>query len=242
VLRAGPLEEVLGEEQHVPTPFPQRRERERDAGEPVVEVFAKLSLMRRRRQVRVAGGQHPHIHGLGSSGTNPPHDTILDRREELGLVVLSERADLVEEERAVVGGLEKTRLGFSGIRVSALRVAKELGLHQVVRNGRAVELDERTACPRARSMEKQGQQSLARPRLALDQDPWEPPAAGLPLEQALGLLTDLHDPGALSDQLSEGVHGAGILRFSHLDLNRGVLPRFQFSGGREGTCDLTASG
>src|SRR5262249_58034871 len=94
----------------------------------------------------------------GGRGAAPPHDTILDRREELGLMVLSEGADLVEEERAVVGGLEEAGLGFSGVRVSALHVAKELGLHQVVRNGRAVELDERTASPRARSMEEEGQQ------------------------------------------------------------------------------------
>ena len=67
-------------------------------------------------------------------GWLPPTRSIsrlLERAEQLGLHVLLQLADLVEEQRAAVGELELAELLAHGAGERALLVAEQRRLHQV---------------------------------------------------------------------------------------------------------------
>ena len=68
---------------------------------------------------------------------------MLEHREELGLQLQREIADLVEEDRAPVGHLEEPLAGLLGVGEGALLVAEQLALDQRARQGRAVHVHER---------------------------------------------------------------------------------------------------
>src|SRR5207249_8539306 len=83
---------------------------------------------------------------------------------------VGEQRDLVEEDGAAVGGLEQPGLGLSGVGECPALEPEELGLEQALGNGRTVDVDERPPTPRTRAMDDAGDEVLARPRLALEQD------------------------------------------------------------------------
>src|SRR5262249_58166900 len=93
-----------------------------------------------------------------------------DRRVELGLEAPRKQAHLVEEEPAAVGRLEKAGLGSTGIGEGAPLVAEQLAFEQGFGNGRAVQIDEGPTAARAIAVQELGDEPLARPWLALDQD------------------------------------------------------------------------
>ena len=79
-------------------------------------------------------------------------------------------ADLVEKQRAAVGLLEQAALLRLGVGEGAALVAEQLALQQVLRNRRAVHLDERPFATAGRVAPDQvGDQLLAGARLALHQ-------------------------------------------------------------------------
>ena len=102
-----------------------------------------------------------------------------------------------------MGGLEEARFRLLGVGEGASLETEQLGLEQPLRDGGAVDGDERAAGARARAMEDAGHQTLAGSRLALDQDRRE--AGGSP-----GAAHEPADIGA------EGLHGrAGTEYFLH---------------------------
>ena len=67
---------------------------------------------------------------------------LLEEAEQLGLEVEADVADLVEEERAAVGGADDAGERVVGAGEGALAMAEELALEHVARDGGAVEGDE----------------------------------------------------------------------------------------------------
>ena len=90
-------------------------------------------------------------------------------RKQLGLDLEVDVADLVEEERAAVGLLEPPDAVAVGPGERTLDVAEQLAFEQALRQGGAVELDERPARAGARLMDRRGQKLLAGAALAPDQ-------------------------------------------------------------------------
>ena len=79
----------------------------------------------------------------GVERAQAPHRAVLDGLQELRLERHVEEPDLVEEERAAVGGLEEPRLARPRVRVRALLESEELALEERARDRGAVDLDER---------------------------------------------------------------------------------------------------
>ena len=79
---------------------------------------------------------------------DPLHLGAVQRAQELGLEVERHLADLVEEERALVGLLEGPLAQPLGAGEGPLLVAEELALHEGLRDGRAVHRDERAVAAR----------------------------------------------------------------------------------------------
>ena len=78
-------------------------------------------------------------------------------------------ADLVEEQRAAVSGVEQAGLVTVGAGKGALAIAEQFALQQVLRQRRTVLHDERLAAPRAAIVDGAGNQFLAGTGLASEQ-------------------------------------------------------------------------
>ena len=98
------------------------------------------------------------------------HLGALDRAQELRLERDVEIANLVDEERPAVGLLEEPRQRRDGPGEGAALVPEERRLQQVRGDGRAVEDDERSGRARPRLVQRLGEDLLAGPGLALDDD------------------------------------------------------------------------
>ena len=94
---------------------------------------------------------------------------LLQRAQQLHLHLDRDLADLVEEERPAVGELEAPRLAGHGARERAALVAEELALDELLRDGRAVDLDERLVLAARVLVQRAGDELLARPALARDE-------------------------------------------------------------------------
>ncbi len=68
-----------------------------------------------------------------------------EESQELGLNLRAELADLVQKERAAGGGADDAGRALVRAREGAAAETEELTLHDVARNGGAVERDERPA-------------------------------------------------------------------------------------------------
>src|SRR5262249_54024847 len=142
-------EEVLGEERNVAAALPERRNRDRDGVDAVVEVLAEAPRGDARLEVLVGGRDQTKVDGdrptpaaqLDLAGLEDAPQLRLDRR--------GERADLVEEERSAVGELEPAGPRADGAREGSPLVAEELGLRQRIRQRRGVDGHERAVAARA---------------------------------------------------------------------------------------------
>ncbi len=104
--------------------------------------------------------------GAADAGELP----ALEHAEELRLQREVELADLVEEERAVAGGLEVAHLPARRAGEGAALVPEELALEEGSGDGAAVEADEGPVGARARRVDRLGDDLFARAGLAGQQD------------------------------------------------------------------------
>src|ERR1043166_3365582 len=102
----GPLQEVIDEQRNVFATVAERRDAELDDAQAIVEVLAKTSGFGRGLEVLVGGGDEPDVDTNRLISPAPLERLLLDRSEHLRLRLERHVADLVEEERAAVRGLE----------------------------------------------------------------------------------------------------------------------------------------
>jgi hypothetical protein len=201
---------VLGQPHHVALALAQRWQRQREHGEPVVEVLPEAPGRDGGAQVLVGGGDDPDVDGLVARATEPPHRALLDHLQQLGLHRLRQQPNLVQEDRAAMRRLEQPLLGAPRVGEGAALEAEHLRFEQRVRDGGAVDVDEGPLGARSRPVQRASQEPLARARLSLDEDGRQPPRIALTLQQALDLVAHRLDPAAVAEQILERFH-SGIL-------------------------------
>src|SRR5262249_24447355 len=128
---------------------------------------------------------------------------LLDDREELALQALGQEADLVEEEQAVMRGLEEPRLGLAGVGEGAPLEAEQLRLQEALRDRSAVDVDERAGTPGPDPVEQAGGEALARPGLARDETRRHAPRGARALDQPHHGVPHSPDAGTLAEQIGE---------------------------------------
>jgi hypothetical protein len=101
---------VLGEEQDVALPLPEGRQVKCQDRESMVEVLAEPACPRRRLEIEIGRGDDPNVHRLALGRAQAPDRALLQHRQELGLEPVRQKADLVEKQRAAVGGLKEASL------------------------------------------------------------------------------------------------------------------------------------
>src|SRR5690606_20509528 len=124
-------------------PFAQRRQRDGEDVEAVVEVFAETALGDQLRQVAVGGRHDADVRDPRARAAEAQELPFLDDAQQLRLRAGRQLADLVEEQDAARGTFEVARPCLHGTRVRATLCAEQLGLEQRVGYCRAVEADER---------------------------------------------------------------------------------------------------
>src|SRR5258705_349544 len=192
-------EEVVAEERNVLAALAYRRHAQGDRVDAEVEILAQLTLSQRGLEIDVGRADETEVHVHEPVAADGTVFALLQHAQQLGLQVWGHLANLVEQERAALGHLEEAHLVGVRPRERALLVAEQLALDQVLRDRRAVDLDEGTLDAVRVVVNRVGDQLLAGAVLALDQDVRVAGGHTLyQLEQLLHLL-------ALADDVREAV-------------------------------------
>ena len=169
VLAREQVGEVADQRRDVVAPLAQRRHVDRDDVEAVEQVLAERALVDLLFEVLVGRGDHAHVHLDDAVAAEPLELLLLQHAQHLGLRLQAHVADLVEEDRALVGLLELADLPIGGAGERALLVAEQLRLDQLVGDRRAVDLHERAVAAQALAVDRARHQLLADAALAPDQ-------------------------------------------------------------------------
>jgi hypothetical protein len=164
------VHEVVDEPRDVVTARAQGRQRDVDDVEAVEEVLAEAAGVGLAHEVTVGAGDEADVDRQGLGGADGPHLLVLDDAQELDLEQERQLADLVEEQRPLVGDGEEPGVGVDGARERAFEVAEELALEQRLRNRSAVHRHERVVAPGTGGMDRARHQLLAGAALARDED------------------------------------------------------------------------
>src|SRR2546422_2895698 len=167
--------ELLGESREkerrelgdVRRPFAQGGHVEREDVQAIEEVRAEPPGAHGLLQVAVGRGDHPHVHADRLVAAHRLELLLLEDAQQLDLRLERELADLVEEDRALVGEREATDVPLNRAREGALNVTKELALHQAGRDGAGVHLHERPLATRAAIVDRAGDELLPGAGLAV---------------------------------------------------------------------------
>ena len=124
-LGRGVLGQEVGDEQRdILEPLTQGRQVDLDHIESVEEVFAEPILLDLLLQALVRGGHHANIHLQALMTADPFESLLLEDPEQLGLHRLRNVADLVQEDRPLVGQLEPALAAGIGRGKRSLLVAE----------------------------------------------------------------------------------------------------------------------
>ena len=163
------VEEVFGQRLDVAGPIAQRRQRQDRDLEPVVQVLAEAPGADGIRQIDVRGSDQPHVDRDRCPAAHADHLVLLQHAQQLDLHRDRKIADLVEEQRSSVGGLEPTGLRAERPGERALLVAEQLTLYQRRRQCGAIDGHEGAAPASAQAMQVARNDLLAGTGLADDQ-------------------------------------------------------------------------
>ena len=168
-IAAEPIDEVLRQHRDIGAALAQRRNRDRENGQPEVQVFPVLARRDGRLQIAIRRRDDPDVHLQRHGAADALESLLFERAENLGLQRKRQIADFIEEQRAAVRHLELARLAVRGARERAFLVAEELGFEQRFRDRRAVDGHERPVGARAEHVQRPREQFLARPAFAFEE-------------------------------------------------------------------------
>src|SRR5215813_4308599 len=162
--------EVRGQQRNIFDAFPQRRQMDGEDIQPVVEIAAESARPHVIGQIPIGRRHDPHVYAHGLAAAQPFELALLQDAQQHYLHLGRQLSDLVQKERAAVSLLEPPFATRHGAGESAALVTEQFRSQQGVRNGGAVEFDQRPARARRKAMNRARDQFLARPGLASDQD------------------------------------------------------------------------
>ncbi|MGB2906107.1 MAG: hypothetical protein WBB73_03345 [Candidatus Aminicenantaceae bacterium] len=162
--------------------------------QPEVQILAKIPVFDLFFQVLVGGGYDPHIHLIDPAGTHLLDLALLQDTEDLCLRLEAHVANLVQENGPVVRQFEFAGLLLRCPGKSALDMAEQFALDQLLGNGGAVDLDKGILAAQALGMHGPGDELLPGPALSVDHD------GGIGGGDFLDLLPEDFHGGMIPDQ------------------------------------------
>ncbi len=201
------IEEVFGDADDVLAALAQRRQRDRDHVETIVEIEAEAPLAQRFGEIDMGGGDETEVDMVRPVAADRLYLLVLQHAQQLGLQIERHVADLVEEEGAFVRLLELAFLAAEGAGEAAFLVTEELRFQQLLGNGGAVDADERFSAALAFAVNHAGEHFLAGAGLTEEHD------------RRIAVL-DLIDFAHRRQQRAAGTDDA--MRFAQLDVTPAV--------------------
>ena len=147
----------------------QRRQRQQDAVEPEEQVRSEPASLDFRLEVTIRGGHEADVDGSRAQRADAAYLALLEHAQELALGREGHLANLVEEHRAAIGGLEQPRLRRRGAGEGPSFVSEHLALQQRLGERRAVEPEEGARCTRRGVVDRASHDLLADARLPEDE-------------------------------------------------------------------------
>jgi hypothetical protein len=190
-------EEAKGEGGDVLASLAQRRQVDLDDLQPVVEVLAETPFAHLALEVAVGRGDDAHVDGERLGAAHPLEGALLQDPQHLRLRLRGHVADLVEEDRAAVRGLEAPDPARLGAGERPLLVAEQLALDELAADRGAVHRDERALAPGAALVERVCDELLPGAALAADEH------GEVGLRDLLDRLEHALHRGARADQVLE---------------------------------------
>ena len=127
VLPAEAGQELVGHGDDVLLPLPQGGDVDADDVQPVEEIGPEQTALHRLLQIAVGGNDQPEVQLDLLGAGEALNGLLLNQLQELGLDMGGQLADLIQEQRAVVGQLDLADLaGGGGPGEGALLIAEQL--------------------------------------------------------------------------------------------------------------------
>src|SRR6202041_2646501 len=120
----------------------ERRKRNRENIQAIVEVFAELAVLDHVPQITVGGSDDTDIDSRRAGAAHWLELALLKHTEELGLKFQGHVTNFIEEQRATVGEGKAADVRIDGARESSAFMAEKLAFEKARRHGRAVHLDQ----------------------------------------------------------------------------------------------------
>src|ERR1700693_57003 len=197
------VKEMFREDRNVFDPLSQRRQTQQNRADTEVEIAPEALLLDRGGQILMGRRDEPDVHLTIVHVSQTPEAPFFQDLEQLGLDLKVHVSDLVEKQRAAVRAPQQSDLSRDGSRERPSFVAEELGLEELAVQARAIEIQKAFLATGAVAMEPGGQDSLARPGLAADEN------GPVCCQHSSGLLGQGADRRALAEK--------GIQRFPRPD-------------------------
>ena len=186
---------MVDQRRQIVLPLAQRRQRDGEDRQAVIEILAESPGVHLDQQVAVGGGDDADVGAAGPHVPDALISPLLQDTQQLGLQLRRQLAHLVEEQGAAFRRLEAPDAIARRPGERAADVPEELRLCQLARNGRAVELDEGATGTWAQTMNGARGQLLSGARLTQNQH------AGVGGGHGGDLAAHLAHRSALADQL-----------------------------------------
>src|SRR3984893_11882697 len=117
---------MVEQEVNIFFPFSKGRQGNRDHVQAMIEVFAEAALANQIEQLHVAGSDDANV-DLDRFRAAEAHEfALLNHTQELGLRLRSDRANLIEKNRPLIGDFEEPFLRRDGARERTLHMAEKL--------------------------------------------------------------------------------------------------------------------
>ena len=150
------------DQQHVVVALAQRRKLNRNDVQPVEQILAESSRTDLGPRVAVGGAHDSDIGRAGGVLSHALYDAILEESQHFDLQGRFHLADLVQKQRSAVRHERRAFAFGAGTSERPFDVAEKLALQQIVRDGCAVQRDERPLRPFAEVVQR-AQSSLPVP-------------------------------------------------------------------------------
>ena len=193
------FDEVLHEPANVCGTFPKGRHVQVDDSQPIQQILPELPGGNHLVQIAIRGGDDPDIDpGLLAIGADRLYFAILQKPQEDRLHAQAHLADFVQEQRAAIRKLQKSRLVAVGARKAALDVSEELGLEERLGQAGTIDGHEGPRLPGRRRMDAARHEILADAALARDED------LGIAASRSVGHRQQFDHGLALDDHRGSG--------------------------------------
>ena len=163
------FDEVVHQQRDVLRPLAERRHGDREDVQAVPQVGPEAARVHLIVEFPVGGRDQAHVGLQRHVAPDALELAVLNGAQQFGLEVEGQFANLVEEQRAVVGNLEAAPALRVGAGERPFLVAEQLALDERRRQRRAVQRDERAGPARARVVNRLRDETLADAGLALQQ-------------------------------------------------------------------------